>query len=127
MSEEKKIDPFSSPMLEDKETASEDHSYIVPNIESKLSKHKRDECREIVREIREFGVSQRQLLYTIYLLSLELENTTAMRALAKTIGEVREHIPVAELSLEQAVEKKLEVSGDARETNAPPNRKKLIV
>lgn len=127
MSEEKKIDPFSSPMLEDKETASEDHSYIIPNIESKLSKRKRDECREIVREIREFGVSQRQLLYTIYLLSLELENTTAMRALAKTIGEVREQIPVAELSLEQAVEKKLEVSGDARETNAPPNRKKLIV
>ena len=127
MSEEKKIDPFSSPMLEDKETASEDHSYIIPNIESKLSKRKRDECREIVREIREFGVSQRQLLYTIYLLSLELENTTAMRALAKTIGEVREQIPVAEISLEQAVEKKLEVSGDARETNAPPNRKKLIV
>lgn len=123
-SEEKRIDPFNSPLLEDKETASEENSYIIPNIEAKLSKSKRDECREIVREIKDFGINQRQLLYTIYLLSLELENTTAMRALAAAIGEVREQIPVAELAV---TEKKLEVGGDVRETNAPPGRKKLLV
>lgn len=130
MSKDSKIDPFNTPLLDDKETASEEHSYIVPNIETKLSKRKRDECREIVREIKEFGVNQRQLLYVIYLLSLELENTDAMRALSKVIGEVREQIPVAELHIEGSLEKKIE-TGDAdkdqRTTTVPPNRKKLIL
>ncbi len=75
----------------------EGESYIVPNIEIKLSKEKRQECREIVKEIKEFGVNQRQMLYLIYLLSLELEDTTTMRAIAKVVGENRENIPIAEI------------------------------
>jgi len=72
----------------------EDASYVVPNIETKLSKEKRNECREIVREILDFGISQRQLLYLISLLSLELEDIITMKALNAAIGENRERTAV---------------------------------
>ena len=36
------------------------------------------QCREIVAEILNFGVSQQQILRVAYLLSLELENREAM-------------------------------------------------
>lgn len=36
------------------------------------------QCREIVAEILNFGVSQQQILRIAYLLSLELENRKAM-------------------------------------------------
>ena len=74
------------------DTAEENVDYIKPNIELKLSKEKRQECRDIVLEIRKFGVNQRQMLYLIYLLSLELEDNVTMKALAKAIGENRENI-----------------------------------
>jgi hypothetical protein len=75
--------------------AEEGVGYIVPNIEFKLPKNKRQECREIVLEIRKFGVSQRQIMYLIYLMSLELEDLGAMRAIVKAIGENRENIPLS--------------------------------
>jgi hypothetical protein len=68
--------------------------YVKLNVEGKLSKKKRDECREIIREIKNFGVNQRQILYIIQLLSLELENTDIMKALTTTIGRHRDLIPV---------------------------------
>lgn len=74
-------------------------SYIEPNIEIKLPAHKRMECREIVREIKNFGINQRQFLYLIYLLSLELENRDVMLALTKAIGENREKIKISNLVL----------------------------
>ena len=74
------------------DTAEENVDYIKPNIELKLSKEKRQECRDILREIRKFGVNQRQMLYLIYLLSLELEDNATMKALARAIGENRENI-----------------------------------
>ena len=74
------------------ETPEDNIDYIKPNIELKLSKEKRQECRDIVLEIRKFGVNQRQMLYLIYLLSLELEDHITMKALAKAIGENRENI-----------------------------------
>lgn len=74
-------------------------SYIQPNIEIKLSARKRNECREIVREVKDFGVNQRQMLYLIYLLSLELENREVMLALTKAIGDNREKIKVSNLVL----------------------------
>lgn len=67
-------------------------NYIKPNIETKLSPKKRQDCRDIVREIKKFGVSQRQLLYLIQLLALELENVAAMKAIAKAIGENRDNV-----------------------------------
>lgn len=69
-------------------------TFIQPNIEYELPKEKRNECREIVREIKNFGVSQRQLLYLIQLLSMELENIEIMKALTKVIGESRKDIPI---------------------------------
>lgn len=72
-------------------------SYIAPNIESKLPAPKRLECRKIVREIKDFGISQRQMLYTIYLLALELEDAETMQSLVKAVGENRDKFPVSKL------------------------------
>lgn len=45
------------------------------------------ECREIVREIISYGVSQSQIKMIIKLLSLELEDTVAMKAIAEILTE----------------------------------------
>lgn len=68
--------------------------YVEPNIEYELSKEKRQTCREIVKEIKEFGINQRQLLFLIQLLAMELENREAMSAVSKAIGAVRKEVPV---------------------------------
>ena len=44
----------------------------------------RAKCRDIVSEIMKFGVSQDQILQTMYLLSLELENRDVMLHLSKS-------------------------------------------
>ena len=53
------------------------------------------QCREIVKEILDFGVKQRQLLQIAYLLSLELENREDMLKISNYINEVieRNHDP----------------------------------
>lgn len=91
MTDEKETTGWDA-FLEDK--AEDGASYIVPNIETKLSKEKRQECREIVQEIKEYGVSQRQLLYLVGLLALELEDQVTMKAITKAIGENRERVAV---------------------------------
>lgn len=68
--------------------------YVEPNIEHELPKDKRQTCREILKEIKEFGVNQRQILFLIHLLAMELENREAMRAISKAVGDVRKEIPV---------------------------------
>jgi hypothetical protein len=50
--------------------------------------HENEQCRMIVREIGSFGVSQRQMLMLIYLLSTELENMDHARALARHVREL---------------------------------------
>ena len=45
-------------------------------------------CREIVQEILNFGVNQRQLLKIAYLLSLELENRDDMVTISGCIQEI---------------------------------------
>ena len=45
-------------------------------------------CRKIVKEINNFGVTQRQMLAIIYFLSLELEDPELMSVLAQTIKEL---------------------------------------
>jgi Holliday junction resolvasome RuvABC ATP-dependent DNA helicase subunit len=87
----------------------ENVDYIKPNIELKLSKEKRQECRDIVLEVRKFGVNQRQLLYLIYLLSLELEDNVTMKALAKAIGENRDNIKAESFAEEQKTQLILDV------------------
>lgn len=73
--------------------------FIKPNIESKLSAKKRQECRDIVLEIRKFGISQRQLVYLIYTLSLDLENIELMRGIAKLVGEQRDNVELVNQDL----------------------------
>ena len=48
------------------------------------------QCREIVKEILDFGVKQRQLLQIAYLLSLEFENREDMLKISNCINEVIE-------------------------------------
>lgn len=86
-----------APFLTDE--AEEGVEYIQPNIEIKLPAAKRMECRNIVKEIKEFGINERQKLYLIYLLSLELEDREVMLALTKAIGENREKIKISNLVL----------------------------
>ena len=45
-------------------------------------------CRQIVSEINNFGVSQRQLLMIVFLLALQLENNEHMRELSTFIREL---------------------------------------
>jgi hypothetical protein len=45
-------------------------------------------CRQIVKEINNFGITQRQTLMVIYLLATELENVEQMRALTKLAREL---------------------------------------
>lgn len=42
-------------------------------------------CRRIVFEINNFGINQRQRLFLIYLLSLEIENNEHMRTLTNVV------------------------------------------
>jgi len=76
------------------EPEGEDAVYLEPNIEFELSKEKRQACRDIVLEIKNFGVNQRQFLFLIQLLAMELENGDHMRAIVKAVGTARKDVPV---------------------------------
>lgn len=84
----------------------EEHPTIKPNIEMELSPEKRQVVREIIKEIKNFGVSQRQMVYLIYCLSLELENNEFMRDLVTVVGKHRSKVPV-QISEQNIPKKKL--------------------
>lgn len=66
----------------------ENVDYVSPSyIETTLSKEKKQECRDIVRSVNEYGISQRQKMFLIYLLTLELENVKLMKRLTSVIAE----------------------------------------
>jgi len=69
-------------------------------------------CRQIVREINNFGVSQRQTLMVMYLLASELENVEQMQSLTRLIRE----LGGAELFLIGAREPDSEVGDDQNGT-----------
>lgn len=70
--------------LTDEDETEEGVSYVKPDIELLLPPQKRNECRQIVQEIKKYGLTgQRQTLYLIYLLSLEIENQETMKALVE--------------------------------------------
>tara|TARA_A100001011_G_scaffold379298_1_gene445139 strand:+ start:243 stop:485 length:243 start_codon:yes stop_codon:yes gene_type:complete len=48
----------------------------------------RAKCRDIVQEILNFGVSQKQIVQLVYLLSLELENIDDMKHLSRACKAV---------------------------------------
>lgn len=64
-------------------------------------------CRQIVREINNFGISQRQTLLLIYLLASELENVEQMRVITKLVRE----LGGTELFLIETPEPESEISG----------------
>ena len=79
--------------LTDSDETEDGIEYIKPDIELKLPAAKRNECRDIVREIKSFGIrSQRQILYLIYLLSLEIEDPTTMKALVNACKVARKEL-----------------------------------
>lgn len=45
-------------------------------------------CREIVREVVEFGVNDRQIINIIHLLALHIEDAETMQTLAAAIKEI---------------------------------------
>jgi hypothetical protein len=45
-------------------------------------------CRQMMREINNFGISERQRLMLIFLLAQELENVEQMKAVTKLVREV---------------------------------------
>ena len=45
-------------------------------------------CRQIVKEINNFGITQRQSLMVMYLLASELENVEHMRAITRLVREL---------------------------------------
>lgn len=45
-------------------------------------------CRQIVREISLFGVTERQRLMVIYLLAMEIEDPERMRAITTLVKEL---------------------------------------
>lgn len=45
-------------------------------------------CRQMMREINNFGISERQRLMLIYLLAQELENLEQMKAVTKLVREL---------------------------------------
>lgn len=95
--------------LVDPEDAQEGVGYIKPSIEVALAPNKRQECRDILQEIKQFGISQRQIVYLIYLLALEVENIELMKGITSLIGDKRDNVPLTPKDKGQSLteEKKL--------------------
>lgn len=107
MSDDKETN-VESDFLVDEDKADPNQQYIKPNyIETTLSKEKKMECREIVRVINEYGVSQRQKMFIVYLLSLELEDMRLVKGIAKLVGEVQNSIQDGKIIVEETPKKKI--------------------
>lgn len=90
---EAEVEKENSALLNEDEMV-EGASYVTPSIEFQLSKEKRQACRDILLEIRNFGISQRQTLFLIQLLALELEDMAITKELMAVIGAKRETVPL---------------------------------
>lgn len=69
--------------------------YIKPNLEMKLTDKQKKDCRDIVLEIKKFGINQRQLVFLIDLLALEIENMDSVRRIREVLRSEREKLPDA--------------------------------
>jgi len=61
-------------------------------LEKETAIEDRVKARNIVQEILNFGVSQQQILYVAYLLTLELENREALSTISKSIKQFLDSI-----------------------------------
>ena len=96
-----------SQKLPDQEQEQNKEKYIKPNnIELQLSKEKKQICRDIVKEINNFGVSQRQKLFILELLALELEDREAGNAFNDAVKLARTRLK-DDIVVEKAPRKKL--------------------
>ena len=57
-------------------------------LSSEKAAEENEECRKIVKEILNVGLTQRQQMFLIYLLSLELENINYVKDLTDVIKEI---------------------------------------
>lgn len=71
-------------------------AYVKPKLEMVLSQEKKNQCREIVKEICDFGVNQRQILYIIDLLALRVENNEHMKEIRNAVSKSRDEMTEAE-------------------------------
>lgn len=67
-----------------------DQVYIKPHLEMNLTPLQKQDCRDIVLEIRKFGINSRQRLFLIELLSLEVEDNNLVREIKESIVKSRE-------------------------------------
>jgi len=65
-------------------------TYVRSSLEMKLSSTKKDECRDIVKEIKLFGINQRQFLFIIELLAMELEDNNVTKSIKNVVAATRE-------------------------------------
>lgn len=63
-------------------------SELVGQLESERVAEENQQCREIVKEIMDFGTNQRQILVIMRLLAFELEDIDACREIVGCLDEV---------------------------------------
>lgn len=63
-------------------------SQLVGQLESEKIAGENQQCREIVREIMDFGVNQRQIMVILRLLAFELEDMDVCREIVGCLDEV---------------------------------------
>lgn len=74
-------------------------------LSSEKTAFENNQCRQIVKEIVNFGITQRQMLLVAYFLAQELENVEHMQLLTTMIRELREDLFVIGESQPMQMEK----------------------
>lgn len=70
--------------------------YIKPKLDLSLSDKQKSDCWDILMEIRKFGINQRQLLFLVDLLAMEVESNVTMKAIRAATEAGRGKPPGAE-------------------------------
>lgn len=82
---------FESYLSEDAESGVE---YVKPKyVELTLTKERKLELRALLKTLNDYGMSQRDKLFLMYIMSLELESREAMVAIVDGISVADEYIP----------------------------------
>lgn len=85
------VEGFESYLVDQAEDGVE---YVKPKyVELTLTKERKEELRALNKTLNEFGMSQRDKLFLIYIMSLEFESREAMNAIVDGVSLADEHIP----------------------------------
>ena len=71
---------------------------LYGNLQSEVAAFENLRCRQVVSEIMNYGVNDRQIMLIIYLLSLNLENGEKMREIAATVRSLEESLFITDMS-----------------------------